>query len=169
MNLPWSFSSTTSRELLSQFSNYSGWKWPEVGDKWKKQFHEHFRSKTTRFPEIKSVSKNVKWCFSASWGLKRLNIVHRAKRGNLGYVFDLVGRSVRLIKCCEWSGLLLRITEWMQHYYHEWLYVSCFERLRRLFPGPKGMKWDGKCRFLLPLTGKTLDLPFALNVGYRQC
>ena len=29
-------SSTTSRELLSQFSTCSGWKWFESGDKWKK-------------------------------------------------------------------------------------------------------------------------------------
>ena len=31
LNLP----STTSRELLSQFSTCSGWRWLEVGDKWK--------------------------------------------------------------------------------------------------------------------------------------
>ena len=55
LNLPLSFSSTTSRELLSQFSTCSGWKWLEVSSKWKKyiviikQFHEHFRSKTCRF------------------------------------------------------------------------------------------------------------------------
>ena len=35
LSLPLSSSSTTSRELLSQFSTCSGWKWLEVGDKWK--------------------------------------------------------------------------------------------------------------------------------------
>ena len=59
LSLPLSSSSTTSRELLSQFSTCSGWKWLEVGDKWKnillflKQIHEIFCSKTTRFQEIK--------------------------------------------------------------------------------------------------------------------
>ena len=36
LNLPLSFSSTTSRKLLSQSSTCSGWRWPEVGDKLKK-------------------------------------------------------------------------------------------------------------------------------------
>ena len=37
------------------FSTCSGWKWLEIGGKWKKdiviikQFHEYFRSKTHRF------------------------------------------------------------------------------------------------------------------------
>ena len=45
-------SSTTSRELLSQFSTCSGWRWLEVGGKWKKnlllskQFHENCHYKT---------------------------------------------------------------------------------------------------------------------------
>ena len=36
LNLPLSSSSTTSRELLSQFSTCSGWRWFDVGDKLKK-------------------------------------------------------------------------------------------------------------------------------------
>ena len=32
LNLPLSSSSTTSRELLSQFSTCSGWRWFEVGE-----------------------------------------------------------------------------------------------------------------------------------------
>ena len=36
LNLPSSSSSTTSRELLSQFSTCSGWKWFDVGEKSKK-------------------------------------------------------------------------------------------------------------------------------------
>ena len=35
LNLPLSSSSTTSRELLSQFSTCIGWRWLEVGGKWK--------------------------------------------------------------------------------------------------------------------------------------
>ena len=36
LHLPLSSSSTTSRELLSQFSTCSEWKWLEVGEKFKK-------------------------------------------------------------------------------------------------------------------------------------
>ena len=36
LNLPLSFLSTTSRELLSQFSTCSGWRWLDVGEKEKK-------------------------------------------------------------------------------------------------------------------------------------
>ena len=37
------------------------------------QFHGNFRSKTLGFGKIKSVFRDVKWCFNASWGLKGLN------------------------------------------------------------------------------------------------
>ena len=37
-----------------------------------KQFRENFRSKTTRFREIKSFFRDAKWCFDASWGFKGL-------------------------------------------------------------------------------------------------
>ena len=37
------------------------------------QFHGNFRSKTLCCRKIKSVFREVKWCFSASWGLKGLN------------------------------------------------------------------------------------------------
>ena len=43
-------SSTTSHELLSQFSTCSGWRWLEVGDKWKKISLL-----------LKTVSKNVRF------------------------------------------------------------------------------------------------------------
>ena len=80
LNLPLSSPSTTSRELLSQFSTCSGWKWLEVGYKWKnillflKQFHEFFCSKITSFQGIKPFFKDAKFCFNASRGLKGLNI-----------------------------------------------------------------------------------------------
>ena len=37
-------------------------------------FHWNFRSKTLSCRKIKSVFKDVKWCFNASWGLKGVNI-----------------------------------------------------------------------------------------------
>ena len=37
------------------------------------QFHGNFRSKTLSCREIKSVFRDVKWCFNASWGLKGWN------------------------------------------------------------------------------------------------
>ena len=46
LNFPLSSSFTISRELLSQFSTCSGWRWLEVGRKWRKknvfikQFHK---------------------------------------------------------------------------------------------------------------------------------
>ena len=81
LNLPLSSSSTTSRELLSQFSTCSRWRWFDVVWKLKEnchalvnQFHGNFRSKTLCCRKIKSVFRDVKWCFNASWGLKGLNI-----------------------------------------------------------------------------------------------
>ena len=76
-----SSSSTTSRELLSQFSTCSGWRWFEVGEKIKdnyhvlvNQFHGNFHSKTLGCRKIKCVFRDVKWCFNASWRLKGLTI-----------------------------------------------------------------------------------------------
>ena len=37
------------------------------------QFRENFRSKTLSYRQSKSVFRDVKWCFNASWGLKGLN------------------------------------------------------------------------------------------------
>ena len=49
LNLPLSSSSTRSRELLSQFSTCSGWRWFEIRENCHvlvNQFHEIFHSKT---------------------------------------------------------------------------------------------------------------------------
>ena len=77
LNLPLSSSSTTSRELLSQFSICSGWRWCDVKIKENcyalvNQVHRNFRSNTLCCRKIKSVFRDVKWCFNASWGLKQL-------------------------------------------------------------------------------------------------
>ena len=78
LNLPLSYSSSTGRELLSQFSTCSEWIWLEVGDKWTndivniKQFHANLCYKTPRFGEFISFSRDAKWCFDASWGLEGL-------------------------------------------------------------------------------------------------
>ena len=77
-------SSTTNRELLPQFSTCIGWRWLDVVWKIKEnchvlvnQFHGNFRSKTLGCRGIKSVFRDVKWCFNASWGLKGLNCIVR--------------------------------------------------------------------------------------------
>ena len=41
------------------------------------KFHGNLCSKTVRCRKIKSVFRDVKWCFNASWRLKGLNIKHR--------------------------------------------------------------------------------------------
>ena len=43
------------------------------------KLHENLRSKTLDCRKIKSVFKDVKWCFNASWGLKGLNDMHDRK------------------------------------------------------------------------------------------
>ena len=89
LSLPLSSSSTTSRELLSQFPTCSGWKWLKVGDKCKnillflKQFHENCCSKTTRLQEIKPFFRYAKWCFNASWGSKGLKHHFASQKNDL--------------------------------------------------------------------------------------
>ena len=82
LNLPLSSSSTTSRELLPQFSTcngmkmiWSGWKNEKNCHVLVNQFHGNIHPKTCKSPsyrKIKSVFRDVKWCFNASWGLKGL-------------------------------------------------------------------------------------------------
>ena len=70
-----SSSSTTSRELLSQFTTCSRCRWFDVvGEKVKKiaiSFMEIFILKPF-VVGFKSVLRDVKWCFNASWELKGL-------------------------------------------------------------------------------------------------
>ena len=40
------------------------------------QFHRNFRSETLGCRKTKSVFRDVKWCFIASWGLKELSLFH---------------------------------------------------------------------------------------------
>ena len=49
LNVPLSSSSTTSRKLLSQFSTCSGWRWFDVGEKYRK---------------LPCIGKPVSWKFS---------------------------------------------------------------------------------------------------------
>ena len=82
------------------------------------QFHRNFRSKTLSCRKIKSVSRYVKWCFNASWGLKGLNAslyrwmyqlnalsVHclPAHKTISSVMFV---RSIRHILCMSWIGSL---------------------------------------------------------------
>ena len=51
-----------------------GWKIKENYHVLVNQFHWNFHSKTPSCIKIKSVFRDVKWCFNASWGLKGLNL-----------------------------------------------------------------------------------------------
>ena len=93
-----SSSSTTSRELLSQFSTCCGWRWFEVSEKGEKchllvsQFHENSHYKTPSCRESKSVSGKL-WCFNASRGLKGLNNINYKERvlgGPGGYPINII-------------------------------------------------------------------------------
>ena len=58
------------------------------------QFHGNFRSKTLSCRKIKSVFRDVKWCFNASWGPKGLN----------GYFCGKIMRSQRLEM--QWNNII---------------------------------------------------------------
>ena len=72
LNLPLSSSSTTSRELLSQFSTCSGWRWFEVGKNVRKlscigeSLVDVFLLKILNIRKMRSVFRYVKWYFDAS-------------------------------------------------------------------------------------------------------
>ena len=52
---------------------WCGWRSKENCHILVNQFHGNFRSKTLSCRIIRSVIRDVKWCFNASWGLKGLN------------------------------------------------------------------------------------------------
>ena len=58
---------------------WCGWKSKETCYILVNQFHVNLHSKTLSCREIKSVLKDVKWCFNASWGLKWLSVLKRIK------------------------------------------------------------------------------------------
>ena len=91
LNLPLSSSSTTSGELLSQFSTCSGWRWQWwfflCSLKIKvyqhvliNQLHGNFCFKTLDRRKIKFVFGDVKSCTNALWGRKGLNPQDATKR-----------------------------------------------------------------------------------------
>ena len=75
LNLPLSSSSTTSRELLSQFSTCSGWRWLVVGDKWKMKNNTPIIKRVLRILSlcVGNWVRYAKWCFAASWGSEGWN------------------------------------------------------------------------------------------------
>ena len=103
LNLPLSSSSTTSSELLSQFSTCSGWRWFDVVTEncnvLVNKFHGNFRSKTPSYRKIKSVSRDVKWCFNAWWGVNPLT----AKLFNLNF------HPIEVVSC--WLDPQLQVSE----------------------------------------------------------
>ena len=60
---------------------WRGLKIKEICDVLVNQFHGNFRSKAVGCRKIKSVFRDVKWCFNASWGPKGLT----AKLSNLNF------------------------------------------------------------------------------------
>ena len=56
---------------------WCGWKSKENWHVLVNQFHGNIHSKTLGCRKIKSVLRDVKWCFNASWGLKGLKQVSR--------------------------------------------------------------------------------------------
>ena len=52
----------------------SGWKSKDNFHVLVNQFHGNFRSKTVSFRKIKSVSRDLRWCFIASRGFKGLRV-----------------------------------------------------------------------------------------------
>ena len=54
------------------------------------KFHGNFRSKTLSFKKIKSVFRDVKWCFNASWGLKGLTLGAFASHGSTSHIFKKI-------------------------------------------------------------------------------
>ena len=80
-NLPLSSPSTNSRQLLSQFSACSGWRWLDVGEKiikiamyWWTTFMEIFILKPQVVGKLNLFFRDIKWCFNALWGLKGLRV-----------------------------------------------------------------------------------------------
>ena len=63
-------------DLLWMKMIWSGWKIKENCHVLVNQFHGNFRSKTLGCGKIKSVFRDVKLCFNASWGLKGLKRWH---------------------------------------------------------------------------------------------
>ena len=107
LGLPLSSSSTTSRELLSQFSMGMKMIWCglKIQENWHvlvNQLHGNFLSKTLSFRKINYVFMNVKWCFNASWGLKGLKLLCRIYGGQ--FLFNSLSS-----KYAIWS---IRWTTW---------------------------------------------------------
>ena len=63
LNLPLSFSFTTSRELLAPFSTCSGWRWLKRVVLLVKQLHENVRSKPSGYRKLSHSSeiRNYAW------------------------------------------------------------------------------------------------------------
>ena len=49
------------------------------------KFHGNFRSRTLSFRKIKSVFRDVKWCFNASYGIKGLKRWHIGVQTNFNF------------------------------------------------------------------------------------
>ena len=77
------------------------------------QFHGNYHYKTPSCWKIRSVFRDVKWCFNASWGLKGLSSNHE-----VFYLFYLLNKSLLLgvkcvLKCQDLHMLYLKWNKWV--------------------------------------------------------
>ena len=113
LSLPLSSSSTISRELLSQISTCSGWRWLEVGVKREKilllltQFNEVFGCQTPKCRKLKSFFRDVKWCFDASWGFNYYSSGTNFRRQNLTPIDVILWRPKSIPAQYGWKYLSL--------------------------------------------------------------
>ena len=75
---------------------WSGWKNKENCHVLESQFHGNFHSKTLSCSKIKTVFRDVKWCFNASWGLKGL--IKFKNRRCAGKLHGKYGKSVTWVQ-----------------------------------------------------------------------
>ena len=104
LTLPLSSSSITSPELLSQFSTcmiWCGWKSKENCHILVNQFQGNIYSKTLVCRKIKSVFRDLKWCFNASRGLKGLKSIPALK--GLIYVKRYSQLYTQTVPRCVWD------------------------------------------------------------------
>ena len=120
---------------------WNGWKIEENCHALVNQSHGNFCSKTLCCRKIKSVFRDVKWCFNASWGLKGLicyRLDHNGASGGLGNLkwqpnaLSMLSQHLRYATLMECWAVLLSddvmfiILSPLKLWYHA---VPCFKHL----------------------------------------
>ena len=83
---------------------WCGWKSIQTCHVLVNQFHGNFHPKTLSCRRIKSVFRDVKWCFNASWGLKGLMLVQRWTNIEPALVRRLVFTGGGGVGACRYPG-----------------------------------------------------------------